>query len=272
MLRSLGLAALIALVPLAVVAGDGTADTPAGVAAPDDRDILFGHDDLELGIDREVVKVGGELGKFNRIRLRVVGNDVHVQTLRIVYEDRSHRDFTVDADIKTNTQSGWFDIDGAKFIHEIQMTYRARPGLKGPTRIEVTGEYAKGWLAAEGEGRNYHQGWVLLGAQIAGFTGFDRDVIAVGENEGFKRLRIEALDRAITLKEIRVKFATGPDEVFAMRERIDPGKPYGPLEFKSGKAPIKSIVALYRSRFDLQKGLKSALDGRPAVVQIWGQH
>ncbi len=114
---------------------------------------------------------------------------------------------------------------------------------------------------------------MLLGAQTAGFTGFDRDTITVGKNEGgFSRLRVEALDRAITLKEIRVKYYSGPEEVFTMNERVDPGKPFGPLDFKGGKSPIKSIEARYRSRFDLLKGLKSVFNGRPAVVQIWGQH
>jgi hypothetical protein len=271
--------ALIATCALAVVSGSIKADPPSGdapAAAAEpvpDRDIMFGHQDLELGIDRDTIAVGNDLGKFNRIRLRVLGSDVHVEALRVVFDDLSHQDISIGADIKADTHSGWFDIDGDKFIHEIQLTYQAQPGNKSQARIEVTGEYAKGWLAAAGEGRNYHQGWVLLGAQTAGFTGFDRDVIAVGENEGgFTRLRIEAVDCAITLRQIRVKFASGPDEVFAMHERIDPGKPYGPLEFKSGRAPIKTIEALYRSRFDLEKGLKSAFDGRPAVVQIWGQH
>lgn len=259
--------ALLAACALAVLAA-----TAPGASADGDRDVMFGHENVELGIDREVIKVGEDLGKFNRIRLRVLGYDVHVHALRVVFADGAQSDFTLDTDIKANGHSRWLDIDG-KFIHEIQLTYRAQPGLEGQARVEVTGEYAKGWLAAAGEGREYHQGWVLLGAQTAGFTGFDRDVINVGENEGgFRRLRIEAVDRAITLKEIRVKFASGPDEVFVMRERVDPGKPYGPLDFKGGKAPIKSIVAAYRSRFDLRKGLKSAFDGRPAVVQIWGQH
>jgi len=267
MLRNARLAviALIAVCVVALVPGATRADPPAA-----DGDIMFGHRDLELGIDRDVIGVGNELGKFNRIRLRVLGNNVHVVALRVVYEDRSHGDFSVDADIAANALSGWFDVDEAKFIHEIQLTYRARPG-EGAARVEVTGQYAKGWLDAAGEGRTYHEGWVLLGAQSAGFAGFDRDVITVGENAGFVRLRVEALERAITLKEIRVKFTSGPDEVFAMRERVDPGKPYGPLEIKNGKAPIKSIEAVYRSRLDLQKGLQSVLDG-PAVVRIWAQH
>jgi hypothetical protein len=264
----------------APASGDVSAE-PAGTVpdptAPgtlkDGRDVMFGYQNVGFGIDRDVIKVGGDLGKFHRIRLRVLGNDVHVNALRVVFVDGQEQNLAVDADLKANSRSQWFEINGDRFIREIQMTYRSHPNLQGQARVEVTGEYAKGWLGVAGEGRNYHQGWVLLGAQTAGFTGFDRDVINIGENEGgFTRLRIEAVDRAITLKEIRVKYLSGPDEVFTMRERVDPGKPYGPLEFKGGKAPIKSIEASYRSRFDLAKGLKSALDGRPAVVQIWGQH
>jgi len=271
-------ALIVACAPLmtagVVRAGGGPVAGPSPAAqATDERDVMFGHQDLGMGIDRDVIEVADGIGKFDRIRLRVLGNDVHVVAIRIHFDDATHRDIPVEADIAANTQSDWFAIDQGKFIRRVELTYRARPGVAGESRVEVTGEYAKGWLAAAGEGRNYHQGWMLLGAQTAGFTGFDRDVIRVGENEGgFSRLRIEAIDRAITLKEIRVKFASGPDEVFAMRERVDPGKPYGPLEFKGGKAPIKSIIATYRSRFDLRKGLKSALSGRPAVVQIWGQH
>ncbi|MGE0022677.1 MAG: hypothetical protein AB7S70_03485 [Hyphomicrobium sp.] len=267
MFRNTRLAAIasIAICVMASASIAVLADPPVA-----DGDIMFGHRDLELGIDRDVIQVGNELGKFNRIRLRVLGNTVHVVALRVVYEDRSHRDFPVEADIAANTLSGWFDVDAAQFIQEVQLTYRARPG-GGAARVEVTGQYAKGWLDAAGEGRGYHEGWMLLGAQTAGFTGFDHDTIAVGENEGFAHLRIEALERAITLKEIRVKFASGPDEVFAMRERVDPGKPYGPLDIGNGNAPIKSIEAVYRSRLDLQKGLQSILDG-PAVVRIWAQH
>lgn len=281
MLRLAQLAACALIATCAITAGVGRAGEPSTTTAPeppvanadDPRDVMFGHRNVESGIDRQTISVGDDLGKFNRIRLRVLGADVHIQALSIVFADGTEENHSVNAGIKAGTHSTWFDIDGGKFIHEIRLTYRANPGLAGQARVEVTGEYAKGWLAATGEGSNYHQGWVLLGAQTAGFTGFDRDIINVGENEGgFTRLRIQAVDRAITLKAIRVKFVSGPDEVFTMRERIGPGKSYGPLEFKSNKAPIKVIEAVYRSRFDLHKGLKSALDGRPAVVQIWGQH
>jgi hypothetical protein len=248
-------------------------DTSAPGAVKDGNDVMFGYQNVGFALDRDVIKVGGELGKFDRIRLRVLGNDIHIVSLKVIYIDGEPEDIAVDAEIKANKKTQWFDLKGNRFIREIQMVYRSQPSLKGQARVEVTGQYASNWLGSGGEGRKYNEGWVLLGAQTAGFTGFDRDTISVGENEGgFTRLRVAAKDRAITLKEIRVKFLSGPDEVFTMRERVDPEKPYGPLEFKGGRAPIKEIEARYRSRFDLVKGLKSALDGKPAVVEIWGQH
>jgi hypothetical protein len=236
-------------------------------------DVMFGYQNVGFGIDRDVIKVGGDIGKFDRIRLRVIGNDIHIKSLEIVYVDGDSQDIAVDAVVRANTRSKWLDLKGGRFIREIVMTYHSRPDLKGQARVEITGQYAPRWLGADGEGRKYNEGWVLLGAQTAGFTGYDRDTILIGRNEGgFSRLRIETKDRAITLREIRVKYFEGPDEVFTMKERIDPDRPYGPLEFKGGTAPIKAIEAKYRSRFDLLKGWNSVLKGNPAVVQIWGQH
>jgi hypothetical protein len=249
--------------------------TPAEPNKPviDGNDVMFGYQNVGFGIDRDVIKVGGEIGKFDRLRLRVLGNDVHLNTLKVLYMDGSSQDLAVDADITANTRTSWLDVQGDKFIREIQMNYRSKPNFKGQARIEVTGQYSSDWLGPNGEGKKYNQGWVLLGAQTAGFTGFDKDVITVGKNEGgFTKLRVIAKDRAITLREVRVVFFTGPDEVFQMRERIDPGNPYGPLEFKGGRAAIKEIQAKYRSRFDLAKGLKNLFEGTPAVVEIWGQH
>jgi hypothetical protein len=254
-----------------------TPTSPAPSAAKpgivEGNDVMFGYQNVGFALDRDVIKVGGEVGKFDRIRLRVLGNAIHILTLKVVYVDGEQEDIAVDADIKENAKTGWFELKGGRFIREIQMLYSSKPSLKGQARVEVTGQYADGWLGSGGEGRKYNEGWVLIGAQTAGFTGFDRDTITVGKNEGgFSSLRVTAKERAITLREVRVKYFDGPDEVFTMNERVDADKSYGPLEFKGGRAPIKQIEAKYRSRYDILKGLKTALDGNPAVVEFWGQH
>jgi hypothetical protein len=258
------------------IAGTATSPKPASTkpgTVIDGNDVMFGYQNVGFGLDRDVIKVGGDVGKFDRIRLRVLGNAIHIISLKVIYVDGDAEDVAVDAEIRANTKTKWFELQGNRFIREIQMLYRSKPNLKGQARIEVTGQFAEGWLGSGGEGRKYNEGWVLIGAQTAGFTGFDSDTITVGKNEGgFSRLRVTAKDRAITLREVRVKYFEGPDEVFTMNERVDSGKHYGPLEFKGGKAPIKLIEAKYRSRYDILKGLKNALDGTPAVVEIWGQH
>ena len=120
------------------------------------------------------------------------------------------------------------------------------------------GQFADGWLGSAGEGRKYNQGWVLLGAQTAGFVGFDSDTIPVGRNEGgFKKIRLTVKDRAITLKEVRVLYESGAEDVIPLNNtRIDAGSTFGPVDLKGASArAIKEIQAKYRSRI-FDKGAK----------------
>ncbi len=77
---------------------------------------MFGYQNVGFGIDRDVIKVGGEIGKFDRLRLRVLGNDVHLNTLKVVYMDGTEQDLAVDADIRANTRTSWLEVQGDKFI------------------------------------------------------------------------------------------------------------------------------------------------------------
>jgi len=243
--------------------------TPAGVAT-EGGDVLFGAQYVGFGVDRDVIRVGNEIGKFQRIRLRVLDNDIHINEIKVIYANGETDTLAVDADIPKNSRTSWIDLKGDRFIKEIQLNYRSRPSFKGQARIEVFGQYADGWLGPQGEGRKYNQGWVLLGAQTAGFVGFDKDVIPVGRNEGgFRKLRVTVKDRAITLNEVKVIFAGGEEEVIPVRTRVDAGGTYGPIDLKEGKrAAIDHIEAKYRSRF-----FDSSARGKgAAIVELWGQH
>jgi hypothetical protein len=250
---------------------------PSG-AMPGERtesgDVMFGHQDVGFGMDQDTIRVGSETGKFARLRLRVLKNDVFVKSLKVSYNDGSTQDIVLDQQVKQGGRTAWYDINGAEFIREIQLLYRSRPNVSGQARVEVTGQYAPGWLGAQGEGRKFNEGWVLLGAQSAGMFGvksikafgFDKDVIPVGANEGgFKKIRIKVRNRSITLKELRVVYYDGPDTVIDRRTRVDPDQIEGPWDIKAD-APIKQIVASYRGRIVWGKG-----SGVP-VVEIWGQH
>jgi len=216
-----------------------------------------------------VLRVGGEIGKFDRVRFRVLDNEVHINEMKVVYANGDPDTLTVNQDIKANTFTKWLPLKGDRFIREIQMSYRSKPSFKGQATVEVYGDYAEGWLGPNGEGRKYNQGWVLLGAQTAGFIGFEKDTIPVGKNEGgFKRIRVTVRDRAITLSEVRVVYGSGQEDIIPVKARVDAGSTYGPIDLKGGSRVIREIEARYRSRL-----IDSSAKGKGrAVVEVWGQH
>jgi hypothetical protein len=232
-------------------------------------DVMFGAQSVGFVVDRDVIRVGAEIGKFDKIRLRVLENDIFIKDMKVVYANGETDDIVVGAEVKRDTRTKWFNLKGDRFIKEIQFVYNSKPNFKGQARIEVLGEYAEGWLAPTGEGRKYNQGWVLLGSETAGFIGFDKDIIKVGRNEGgFKRLRVSVKDRAIYFNELRIVYASGQEDVVPVKAKIEAGSTYGPIDLKGGTRAIKEIQARYRSRFID----KDATGKGRATVEVWGQH
>jgi hypothetical protein len=233
-------------------------------------DVLFGTQTVGFGVDRDVIRVGADIGKFDKVRMRVLDNDIFLRSARIVYADGTADEVAYNNDIKANSRTRWIDLKGDRFIKEIQLIYNSRPNFKGRAFIEVYGQYAEGWLGPQGEGKKFNQGFVLLGGQSAGFTIDRNDKIVVGRNEGgFKKIRVNVKDEAITLFEVRVVYGNGEVDIIpANRTRVDAGGTYGPIDLKGGSRVIQEIRPTYRTRIFQQGGVAR---GR-AVVEFWGQH
>lgn len=239
------------------------ATSPAG-------DVLFGAKYVGFGIDRDVIRVGRQLGKFRKLRLRVLDNDIYLNKLTVIYYNGRSQDIAVDTKIERNKKTQWFDLSGnERFIDSVELSYRSKPGFRGQARVEVFGEHVDGWLGKDGEGRKFNKGWVLLAAQTAGFIGFDKDVIPVGDNTGgFKEIRVDVRDRAITLNELRVIYAGGEKDIVPVKARVDAGASYGPIELRFADKMVDRIEASYRSRvID-----RDATSRGSAIVEIWGRH
>ena len=96
-----------------IITGTATPNKPDPAqpgAATDGNDVMFGYQNVGFAIDRDVIKVGGDVGKFGRIRLRVIGNEIHIDQLKVVYVDGESEDIAIDADVKANTKTPWFDL------------------------------------------------------------------------------------------------------------------------------------------------------------------
>ncbi len=78
-------------------------------------------------------------------------------------------------------------------------------------------------------------------------------------------MRVNAKDQAITLKELKVIYFDGTEDIIPANVRIEAGGAFGPVDLKGGTRPIDRVEAKYRS------GISS--EGRgSARVEIWAHN
>lgn len=216
----------------------------------------------------ESIEVPDKIGKFKRLRLAARNSPVELETMTVEFSDGSTKSFAVKGKLHPETSTPWFDVDGSKFIGKVNLMFREPTSLTSPARIELYGTHSDGWTSPTGEGQQFNGGWVLLGAQTAGFVGFDSDVIPVAEHsEGFSKIRINVRNRAITLNELRIKYEGGQEDIVPVRKRIDAGDSFGPISVRPAPLKVKEIHARYRSRI-IDKAM---LSKGAAMVQIWAK-
>ncbi|MEL6299749.1 MAG: DUF2541 domain-containing protein [Pseudomonadota bacterium] len=253
--------------------------TPAATARPEAvlevdettgrGEVLFGAQRVGLGLDRDVIRVSPNIGRFRRVRMRVLENDIFLRRITVNYSDGTSEAHDVEAEVAKGSVTGWIDLAQARFISNVELDYRSKANFKGRARVEIFGDFAEGWLGPEGKGRNFNDGWVLLGAQTAGFVGFDNDVVPVGRNKGgFRQVRIRVRDRAITLNEMRIIYPDGRSDTVPIKARVDAGSAWGPIDLEGRSKPIKEIRARYRSRFFD----RNAVGKGAAIVEVWGRY
>ena len=243
-------------------------DTPPGKATSN-GEVLFGSQTVSFLVDRDIIRVGPEMGKFDRLRFRVLGNDIFVSSLEVIYDDGTSETLLTDTRVNRNRKTSWMDLRPGSFINEVRLVYQSKSNVNRTARVEVFGEYSEGWLGPDGEGRKFNDGWVLLGTDTAGMVGYDKVTIKVGKNDGgYKKLRVSVKDRDITLRYLTVIYVDGEkDELANRRRRVKAESDFGPLELKKEDA-IAEIRGRWRSRSLSTSKRRRAY----ATVQVWGKH
>ena len=266
--RKIGPAATIAVILLGMLAV-----VPHREAQSDDhrqtQGILIATHYVGFGKDTDVIRVGKDVGKFHRLRMHVSKNDIYIERLEVIRHDKTVRTIRIGRKVKKDDWTRWYLIDWPGEIDRIALYYRSRPSFRGQAVIGVYAQYRDDWLGVEGEGRRHNEGWVLLGAQSAGFFGFDSDRITIGTTTGpLTQIKIVAKDRAITLDGLSIQYANGDTDDIPTKAKVKANGVFGPIDLKDGPRPIDTIKLRYRSRiFD------SDADGAGrAVVQVWGHY
>ena len=100
--------------------------TPAG-QAQSNGEVLFGAQDVGFLVDRDIIPVGPEIGKFDRVRVRVLRNDIFISDLTAVFENGETETLLKDTQINSDRKTEWIPLKHSGFIKEIRVVYRAKP-------------------------------------------------------------------------------------------------------------------------------------------------
>lgn len=110
-----------------------------GPGAP--RVELLGSQKIGFKVDRDVLRVGRKEGRFRRIALRAVDNDIEILDLKVFYGAGPADDIKVGRVLRAGLQSEPIDLRGnePRVIDRIEFVYRARPNFRGAATLEVYG-------------------------------------------------------------------------------------------------------------------------------------
>jgi hypothetical protein len=226
--------------------------------------VLFGAQTVDFRGDRDVIPVGPEVGRFDRIALRVLDNDIFLREVTVTYANGERDRKIIETGIPANSQTRGIDLKGDRFIRDIELVYRSRPGGGKPAVVEVYGDFARDWFSERGGYRDHNRGWALLGAQRASMFSKDSDVIQVGDRFGrLKALRFTARREDLRIYGVRVVYGNGEAENVPVSAQLKEGQTTPPFDLKgwwSGR---------YIDRIELKYRSKLTLKGQ-GTIEAWG--
>ncbi len=232
--------------------------------------LLLGARRVGLGLDRDVLPAGKHLGLFQRMRLRILENNLEIKALEISFADGGQKTVALDLPFAKGTQTGWIAFDRPRAIANVNVAYQPQPAnMRARARIELLAERPDDWLGPNGDGAKQNDGWVLLGAHSAGFLSVDSDLVRIPAGQGqLRSLRIRVADRAIVMTDVSIRYRDGRSEIIPVRARIAADGTWGPIAINARNGDVQSLSTRYRSQFFDPK----AADNGAAIVQVWGRY
>jgi hypothetical protein len=115
---------------------------PPGPPDTGPRVELLGSQRVGFNVDRDVLRVGRKEGRFRRIALRALDNDIEVLDLKVFYgRGGPPDDVQVRRVLRAGQRSEPIDLRGnePRVIDRIEFVYRARPNFRGAATLEVYG-------------------------------------------------------------------------------------------------------------------------------------
>lgn len=219
-----------------------------------ERWVPLGSKSVGFLVDRDVLQISHNEdwfrreGPFRTLRFTAEGNDIHINSIRVVYLNGFAENFTVNQLLRAR-QSISLDLRGERsFLRQIEFVYRSRLSFKGLATLRIDAEAVRRGPAGPGPGPGPKV--ELLGAQKIGFA-VDRDVLRVGRKDGrFRRLALRAVGNDIEVLDMKVFYGgRAPPDDIKVRRILREGQRSEPIDLRGNQPQvIERIEFVYRAR------------------------
>lgn len=235
---------------------------------------ILGRRNVNIAGDHDTIPVGLK-GKYKKIKLKVVGNAIHVADLKVHFANGSVQDVSVRANIPKGGETRVIDLPGAaRVIKKITMTYRTKMRKllrRGKAEVIVFGKKVTGGVTvvpppAVAKKPLAPVQWVLLGSRDVKFKA-EKDTIPVTAGAGlFKKIKLKVQTNAVHVIDLKVHFVNGEVTDVSIRKDIAKGGETRVIDLPGAARHIKKIVLRYKSK----TGWKGLVRGH-ASVKVFGK-
>lgn len=231
---------------------------------------LLGEQKVGFRVDHDVIHVGRREGRYERLKMRVLRNDIMLISAKVVYGNGSSDRLRIHEKIREGTETRPYDLPGfrGRYIDRIELTYRSRPSFEGRAVVQVFGDSVRdrrgrgdrhggrrGDRYDDGRGRHgerRHYEWVSLGKRKVGLSR-DHDVINVGRSEGnFRKIKLHVTGNDIRLLDVKVVYGNGSVDHLPVRRRIKQNRDTGPLDLRGRDRVIRRIEMTYERKLNFR--------------------
>lgn len=201
--------------------------------------VLLGQQEVGFRVDRDTIDVGRADLRFSQLRIEAERNDVHVISIRLVYQNGYAEDIRVDREIRAGREALPVDLRGERsYLRKIELTYRSRPSFRGRAVVRIYGELRPDRHHPRGEVSRFDE----IKSQQIRRRAREPVIFDMGRREGaFTRLRFQARDGGIRINDVSITFGNGETQRVSVDDRLGDNEFSRVIDLEGERRFIRSI-------------------------------
>lgn len=206
--------------------------------------VVLGEQEVGFRVDRDTIRVAREGARFSQLRISAERNDVHLISLRLVYQNGYAEEFRVDREIRSGGDALPVDLRGERsYLKDIELVYRARPNFQGRAVVRVYGELHGGFRRDDRHAdRDDRSSFTVIDTQRIARRDRAPVTFDVGRGDGrFSRLRLQARNGTVNVNDVRITFGNGETQRITINDRLDQDQMSRIIDLEGDRRFIRSV-------------------------------